>query len=518
MPYLLLSTTNVSTSMATYTPDGAGEDLPSVLILKKDGARLRLTPEGRKRYLDSSLSAGSICSAFIPPGWAAGKVLRLTDFYGLSASDRYTIMACRPDFSTLPTPPGSPNVMVSNTVVFDNRRLGANSGASNAAQAVAGEHAKPQPKDEWDRFAKLAGNPIERCVLYAMVSPTAHNGSTLIVSLRRVEIGDDRYHFRLDSGYYQTDYRVLVRGPHGNNLPVIHDADFQNSLDHRRVASLEPLVPASAVGTWIPLAKWFDMKEPGEYSVLVVLPDRNDKSRAWVAEPIKVRVGAKPPSLFAAEPNGTEASALSSPQPMSKRVVLVIHGGAGVLSEEEMKAEGLTRHVFEQALARSLAAGYSKLGQKNCTSVDAVEAAVRVMEDCDLFNAGLGAAFNSDGRVELDAAIMEGTMIGRGEGKQDPRKRAGAVAAVTHVKNPISAARAVMEMEGSRHVLLVGDGAERFALGDANRAKYHIEAVSNLYFWTDRRLRQIRGEFQRNAGDAAGIRYQPCLVPPQKQP
>jgi beta-aspartyl-peptidase (threonine type) len=163
----------------------------------------------------------------------------------------------------------------------------------------------------------------------------------------------------------------------------------------------------------------------------------------------------------------------------------------------------LTRHDFEQALARSLAAGYSKLGQKNCTSVDAVEAAVRVMEDCDLFNAGLGAAFNSDGRVELDAAIMEGTMIGRGEGKQDPRKRAGAVAAVTHVKNPISAARAVMEMEGSRHVLLVGDGAERFALGDANRAKYHIEAVSNLYFWTDRRLRQIRGEFQRNAGDAS---------------
>ena len=116
---------------------------------------------------------------------------------------------------------------------------------------------------------------------------------------------------------------------------------------------------------------------------------------------------------------------------------------------------------------------------------------------------GLGAAFNSDHRVEFDAAIMEGTMIGRGEGKQDPRKRVGAVAAVTHVKNPISAARAVMEMEGSRHVLLVGDGAERFALGDANRAKYHIEAVSNLYFWTDRRLRQIRG--RRHACDDCRI-------------
>lgn len=155
-----------------------------------------------------------------------------------------------------------------------------------------------------------------------------------------------------------------------------------------------------------------------------------------------------------------------------------------------MKKEGLTRRDFEQPLAQALAAGYQALQKKDMTAVDAVEAAIRVLEDSECFNAGRGAAFTSDGRVELDAAIMEGRTEGRGEGKADPRKRAGAVAGVTHVKNPISAARVVMEMEGSRHVLLAGDGAEQFVLSPENRDKYQIERVSNLYFWTERRLRQ----------------------------
>lgn len=208
-------------------------------------------------------------------------------------------------------------------------------------------------------------------------------------------------------------------------------------------------------------------------------------------------------SAFGAEPDSAAFSSKQKQREIPKKVVLVIHGGSGVLTEQEMKNEALVRQDFEQALTRALSAGYRTLRQKDRTSVDAVEAAVRVMEDSELFNAGRGAAFNSDGRVELDAAIMEGKMEGQGEGKKDPRKRAGAVAAVTHIKNPISAARAVMEMEGSRHVMLVGEGAERFALSEPNPAKFRIEAVSNLYFWTDRRLRQIRAEFKRNEGDAS---------------
>jgi beta-aspartyl-peptidase (threonine type) len=145
-----------------------------------------------------------------------------------------------------------------------------------------------------------------------------------------------------------------------------------------------------------------------------------------------------------------------------------------------------------------LQAGY-QAWKKGEPSVVAVEEAIRVMEDSGLFNAGRGAAFTSDGRVELDAAIMEGKMTGKGEGKRDPRKRAGAVAGVWHIKNPISAARAVMEMEGGPFVMLSGAGAEAFALGEPNRAKkYRLERVSNLYFWSDRRLLQIREEFKRD--------------------
>jgi beta-aspartyl-peptidase (threonine type) len=215
-------------------------------------------------------------------------------------------------------------------------------------------------------------------------------------------------------------------------------------------------------------------------------------------------------AVVVAEPRSGSSQTAQEP---SERTVLVIHGGAGVLTPEEMKQEGLVRENFEKGLAQALRKGYEALQEKGATSVDAVEAAIRVMEDSELFNAGRGAAFNSDGRVELDAAIMEGRMEGEGEGTNDPRKRAGAVAAVTHLKNPISAARAVMEMDDSRHVLLVGEGAETFVLGEPNRGRFRIERVSNLYFWSDRRLRQIRDKSQENRVESgrAGTSVTPSI-------
>jgi beta-aspartyl-peptidase (threonine type) len=203
----------------------------------------------------------------------------------------------------------------------------------------------------------------------------------------------------------------------------------------------------------------------------------------------------------------------------AKKVVLVIHGGAGVLTEKEMKAEKLengqplTRHHYEQALAEALEAGYEAWQRKKETAhIDAVEAAIRAMEDSELFNAGHGAALNQDGQAELDAALMEGRMRDRKkgdpEGKMDPRKRAGAVAAVTHIKNPISAARAVMEAPDQRQVLLVGEGAEWFAFSPENRKRYpgKILKVSNVYFWTSRRLRDIRKEIAaENKGKAKAM-------------
>jgi len=198
------------------------------------------------------------------------------------------------------------------------------------------------------------------------------------------------------------------------------------------------------------------------------------------------------------------------------KIVLVIHGGAGVLKEDEMKAvkleNGKTLQLddYEQALAEALDAGWQKLRKKNksqTNAVDAVEAAIRVMEDSELFNAGHGAALNEDGQAELDAALMEGKMgswkKGDPQGKLDPRKRAGAVAAVRHIKNPISAARAVMENPRQGQVLLVGEGAEHFAFSKEIRLRYpgRIVEVSNVYFWTGRRLGNIRQEFQRDQAE-----------------
>lgn len=146
------------------------------------------------------------------------------------------------------------------------------------------------------------------------------------------------------------------------------------------------------------------------------------------------------------------------------RVVLVVHGGAGVLDEKKMTPE--LRKEYEAGLTQALREGHAAL--KKGSSLDAVEAAIRVLEDNPLFNAGKGAVFTSDGKHELDASIMRGDTL-----------QAGAVGAVTIVKNPITAARRVMEQ--SKHVLLIGRGAEDFAL------EQKLDIVPNTYFSTPQR-------------------------------
>src|SRR5690606_36616270 len=129
------------------------------------------------------------------------------------------------------------------------------------------------------------------------------------------------------------------------------------------------------------------------------------------------------------------------------RYAMVIHGGAGTILKENMTPE--REQAFREALSAALRAGFARL-QAGDSSLDAVEAAILVMEDNPLFNAGKGAVFTHEGKNEMDAAIMWG-----------PTQAAGAVAGVTHVRNPIKAARAVMEQ--SEHVMLSGRGAETFA-------------------------------------------------------
>ena len=147
------------------------------------------------------------------------------------------------------------------------------------------------------------------------------------------------------------------------------------------------------------------------------------------------------------------------------KYTLVIHGGAGVMSPANLSAEKASQ--YEAKLTQVLRHGDSIL-KAGGTSLDAVESCVRMMEDCPLFNAGKGAVFNAEGKNEMDAAIMDGKT-----------GLAGAVAEVTIIRNPITAARAVMEK--SDHVMLAGKGAETFA------ALQGLVLVSPDYFFTQSR-------------------------------
>jgi L-asparaginase / beta-aspartyl-peptidase len=151
---------------------------------------------------------------------------------------------------------------------------------------------------------------------------------------------------------------------------------------------------------------------------------------------------------------------------------IAIHGGAGAVPRSTLSPE--RERQYRDGLAAALDAGYATL-EKGGSSLDAVTAAVTTLEDNPLFNAGRGAALTREGAAELDAAIMEGR-----------QQRAGAVAAVRHVRNPVELARRVMEK--SRHVLLVGAGAEEFALEEG------LALVPNTYFRTEERRAQLESE------------------------
>jgi beta-aspartyl-peptidase (threonine type) len=150
-------------------------------------------------------------------------------------------------------------------------------------------------------------------------------------------------------------------------------------------------------------------------------------------------------------------------------ITLVIHGGAGTITRANLSPE--KEKAYHAALHQALDSGYAVL-EKGGTSVDAVIAAIKVMEDCPLFNAGKGAVFTHDGTNELDASIMDGSNL-----------MAGAVAGVTTIKNPIIAAHAVMTK--SQHVMLAGKGAEEFA------AEQGLDIVPPAYFFDSTRYRQL---------------------------
>ena len=160
-----------------------------------------------------------------------------------------------------------------------------------------------------------------------------------------------------------------------------------------------------------------------------------------------------------------------------KKYVMVIHGGAGTITKEMMTPE--KEKAYKEKLTEALKAGYAQI-KAGKTSVEAVQASIVIMEDSPLFNAGKGAVFTADGKNEMDASIMDGKTM-----------KAGAVAGVYTIKNPIKAAIAVMN--NSEHVMLSGAGAEEFA------KLQKLEIVDPKYFWTKDRWEGLQKAKQKEA-------------------
>ena len=166
------------------------------------------------------------------------------------------------------------------------------------------------------------------------------------------------------------------------------------------------------------------------------------------------------------------ACARTPPSPSGPQIQwgLVLHGGAGTIDRAQLSPQ--LEAEYRAALTTALETGYRSL-RDGGSSLDAVVSAITTLEDSPLFNAGKGAVFTADGVNSLDAAIMDGAT-----------QRAGAIAGVTDVKNPMALARLVMEK--SPHVLLSGAGAERFA------REQGIPSTPKDWFFTDRRWQELQ--------------------------
>ena len=176
----------------------------------------------------------------------------------------------------------------------------------------------------------------------------------------------------------------------------------------------------------------------------------------------------------------------------SEKFCIVIHGGAGTILKENMtdSLEAEYNRVLDIAVSK----GYEIL-KNGGNSLDAVTQTIMILEDSPLFNAGKGAVFTNEGKNELDASIMDGKS-----------KAAGAVASVTKVKNPITLARASMEV--SEHVMMVGPGAEKFAEQNG------VELVDPNYFYTAKRwegLQKAKDREKTELDHAASMHYDPTI-------
>ena len=167
---------------------------------------------------------------------------------------------------------------------------------------------------------------------------------------------------------------------------------------------------------------------------------------------------------------------------INQPIAIVVHGGAGTILKKNMSDE--KEKLYKEKLKEAISIGYQIL-KDGGSSLDAVEQTILILENSPLFNAGKGAVFTHDMKNELDASIMDGSNL-----------NAGAVAGVTIIKNPIKAAKAVMEE--SEHVLLAGKGAESFAIAQ------NIDTVNPSYFYTEKSANSLKRRIENEKHGTVG--------------
>jgi beta-aspartyl-peptidase (threonine type) len=155
---------------------------------------------------------------------------------------------------------------------------------------------------------------------------------------------------------------------------------------------------------------------------------------------------------------------------VDRPIAIAVHGGSGTINKGDFSPE--RENEIRQTLERAVRSGHAVLAEGG-SSLDAITRAVTILEDSPYFNAGKGAVFNSEGKNELDASIMDGATLD-----------AGAVAAVHNVRNPVLLAKKVMT--ASPHVMLMGEGAEQFG------REQGIAFEEDEYFFTDYRWQQLQ--------------------------
>jgi hypothetical protein len=287
-PSMLLSVRHLGVQPITIS-EGACDQNPIVLIRDARGRSARMTTPGERFHAPNVLWGGSVWTTTLWPGGACqGQLISLADNFVLSESGTYTLLAVKSGW-------GTKGDLISKPIQFTISQADASEGEAQSGAAVPDSRGllnmrREDKEEEWSRLESKAGRPQYGRILEADISPIIPNAVHLIASLINLNGYDTQDITPFQAGT-ATEYRVVVRDPAGRMIAANEAARMASAIDMRlNNGGSFNVGQGNGNGVIIPLAKWFNMRLPGEYTVLVSLPTQQEGEPVWVAKPIKVKV------------------------------------------------------------------------------------------------------------------------------------------------------------------------------------------------------------------------------------